>query len=130
MQIIKTVNLGLIHRTLFHHGQYQLVVSPLLWFSLGNSKNVMSEQEGWKKTLAALGPDAVLDVGAPKYYPEVLMSGIARPQENTQQMLAGLRLSTGFEKTVEVTGRQYWYQEKQNWRLSKTESALERKMNP
>ena len=119
MQIIKPLKLGLIHRALYLDGRHQLCVSPLLWFSLSDG-TVVPEQLAWKKMMACLDEGTVLDSGAPKQFPEVLLSGkaYARNPKKAVSMEVGVRLGDSFEKHVQVVGEQSWLFTDQGWTLT------------
>ncbi len=126
MQIIKPLKLGLIHRTLYLQGRYQLCVSPLMWFSL-SSGHVLPEQLGWKKTLAAMGAAEILDAGAPKFRAEVLLSGKAyAPADNpVEQMTAGFSVGENLEKMITVCGNQSLVLGDDGWHKTPLESFQE-----
>ncbi len=108
MQIIKPLNLSLLHRSMYLDGRYQLCVSPIIWFSL-NDSSLISEQQGWKKTLKCLADGQVLDAGAPKGVAEVICSAKAyAPDGNpVESMQVSVALGELFHKEAWVVGDQY-----------------------
>lgn len=120
MQILKPQSLSLLYRTLFIERRYQFCVSPMLFFSLSENGKVIPEQQAWKKVVASLGAGEVLDIGAPKYYPEVLMSATVYPPASGDRTRnrAGFRIKGLIEKIATVYGDQYWQTTDDGWLLS------------
>ncbi len=120
MQIIKPNSLSLIYRTLFIKQRYQLCVSPVLFFSLSQPQKILSEQVGWQKVMASLKEGEALDVGAPKHYAEVILTGTATPLSGRDQRSidVGYRVGELAHKQVRVFGNQQWQLTRDGWALS------------
>lgn len=115
---------------MFVQGQYQLCVSPLLWFSLSKGI-VLPEQLGWKKTMAAMGPAEVLDAGAPKNKAEVLLSGRAYAPKGqpVEQMEVGFSVGENLEKAVTVCGNQDSIFTNEGWQRTRLEPFIDMELS-
>lgn len=109
IRITKPFKLGLLHRAYQYRGEQKLAVGALGMFSLTEPGRVLPENELWRKAMAALGANAMLDAAMPKSRAEFLVNGSFHAPGSKAVPAGYVRVRLGkLDKRINVYGDRYW----------------------
>lgn len=109
IRVTKPFKLGLLHRSYQYRGEKRLAVGMLGMFSLTEPGRVLPENELWRKAMAALGQNGMLDAAMPKSRAEFLVSGSFHAPGGAPVPAGYVRVRLGkLEKRINVYGKRYW----------------------
>ena len=109
MKVIKPLSQSLLHRTFEFDHRFHFTVSVFSFFDFDPRTGLLPENAMWPFAAQELGDGAVLDLGMPKPFGEVLVCGSFFAPGNTAVPAGRVRLSLGeIDKTLFVFGPRYW----------------------
>lgn len=109
MKTVKPQRVAILTRVYEHERACVLAVTPMLYFAFDPPGQLLPEVAMWKFVPGEIGPDVPLDLGMPKPYGEVLVSGRAYARDGAAQAAVSTRVRLGpVDKSLRVVGNRYW----------------------
>lgn len=109
MKVFKQKEHGLLVKTYAVANQQYFAPTVMLYFDLTAPDALLTEQELWKEVQDELGDPPVLDLGMPKPYGEVIVTGACYAPRHEELQAAEVSFRVGERnKVLNVFGDRYW----------------------
>jgi uncharacterized protein YjbI with pentapeptide repeats len=109
MKIYKKKEIGLFLRPIGVRGRIYLSAAAMLFFDLDNPDVLLKEKEMWTSLQDVMGEKFVLDQGAPKAHPELLITGSCFAPAGETRKAERVRVKVGsLEKSLDVFGDRWF----------------------